>query len=153
MDELKDWLKPELIWFVVGLAMLLLEFVIPGLIIFFFGVGAFIVALLCIFFDIPVNYQLLIFLSSSILLLVILRRELSKTFMGHVGFRQDTSENLDDFTGGKATVIREIRPNVSGRVEFHGSQWDAEAQEEIPEGAQVVVVGKNNLTLIVRTIG
>lgn len=152
MDSLKDWLKPELIWFIAGLTMLLLEFVIPGLIIFFFGVGAFIVALLCIFFDISINVQLLIFLVSSTLLLVALRRWLSTTFMGHVGFRQDTAENLDDFSGGRATVIREIRPNMPGRVEFHGSHWDAESDEEIPEGAQVVVVGKNNITLKVRTI-
>jgi membrane protein implicated in regulation of membrane protease activity len=153
MDGLKDWLKPELLWFIAGLVMLLLEFIIPGLIIFFFGVGAFIVALLCLFFDIPINFQLLIFLSSSILLLVILRRELSKTFVGHVGFQQDTAENLDDFAGGKATVIREIRPNIPGRVEFRGSQWDAEADEEIAEGAVVDVLGKENITLKVRSIG
>ena len=101
MDSWQDWMKPELVWFIAGLAMLLLEFIIPGLIIFFFGVGAFVVALLCIFFDIPINYQLLIFLGSSVLLLVILRRELSNTFMGHVGFTMDTAENLDDFTGGQ----------------------------------------------------
>jgi membrane protein implicated in regulation of membrane protease activity len=152
MDSLKDWLKPELIWFIIGLVLLLLEFVVPGLIIFFFGVGAFVVALLCIFLDISVNLQLLLFLVSSIVLLVVLRRELSKTFMGHVGFSQDTSENMDDFTGGRAKVIRVIRPNMPGRVEFHGSQWDAESDEEIPEGAQVEVMGKSNITLKVRTI-
>ncbi len=152
MDSLKDWLKPELIWFIAGLAMLLLEFIVPGLIIFFFGVGAFIVALLCIFFDISINVQLLIFLVSSTLLLVALRHWLSKTFIGHVGFRQNTAEKMDDFTGGRATVIREIKPNRPGRVEFNGSQWDAGAEEEIPEGAQMEVVGKSNLTLKVRMI-
>ncbi len=152
MDSLKDWLKPELIWFIAGLAMLLLEFVVPGLIIFFFGIGAFVVALLCIFFDISINMQLLLFLVSSTLLLVALRRWLSTTFMGHVGFKMDTAENMDDFTGGRATVIREIRPNMPGRVEFHGSQWDAEADEEIAEGARVEVMGKSNITLKVRTI-
>jgi len=152
MDGLKDWLKPELIWFVAGLVMLLLEFVIPGLIIFFFGVGAFIVALLCIFFDISINVQLLIFLFSSVLLLVALRRWLSRTFIGHVGFRQDTAENLDDFAGGRAVVTREISPNTPGRVEFHGSHWDAASDEEIPEGTRVEVTGKTNITLKVRTI-
>ncbi len=153
MDGLKDWLKPELLWFIAGLLMLLLEFVVPGLIIFFFGVGAFIVALLCIFFDISINLQLLIFLVSSTLLLVVLRHWLSRTFIGHVGFKQDTAENLDDFTGGRATVIREIKPNIPGRVEFHGSHWDAESDVEIAEGTTVEVLGKNNLTLKVRSIG
>jgi membrane protein implicated in regulation of membrane protease activity len=153
MDTWKDWLKPELLWFIAGLAMLLLEFIVPGLIIFFFGVGAFVVALICIFFDISINLQLLIFLLSSVLLLVALRRWLSTTFMGHVGFTMNSAENLDDFTGGRATVIRGIKPGLPGRVEFRGSRWDAEADEEIPEGSAVVVTGKNNLTLVVRTIG
>jgi len=153
MDTWKDWLKPELLWFIAGLAMLLLEFIVPGLIIFFFGVGAFVVALLCIFFDISINLQLLIFLVSSTLLLLILRRWLSTTFMGHVGFKMDTAENLDDWVGGRAVVIREIKPDLPGRVEFRGSQWDAAAGEEIPEGAAVEVTGKNNITLTVRRIG
>ncbi|MHC4858277.1 MAG: hypothetical protein ACYTBY_11000 [Planctomycetota bacterium] len=40
MDWIKDFMKPEFIWAMVGLILLLLEFALPGLIIFFFGVGA-----------------------------------------------------------------------------------------------------------------
>lgn len=148
----RDWMRPELVWFVVGLVMLLLEFVLPGLIIFFFGVGAFVVALACVFFDLSINLQLLIFLVSSTALLLLLRRTLSRTFIGHVGFRQDTAKKMDDFAGGRAVVTREIRPNEPGRVEYHGSHWDAEAGETIPEGTPVEVVGKRSITLQVRTI-
>ena len=76
MNTLSEWLKPELIWFIAGLVMLLLEFAMPGLIIFFFGAGAILVAVICLFFDISVNAQLGIFLVSSLLLLRGLRRYL-----------------------------------------------------------------------------
>ena len=76
MNTLADWLKPELIWFIIGLVLLLLEFTAPGLILFFFGVGAWVVSIICFFFGIAINLQLLIFLSSSILLLLLLRKRL-----------------------------------------------------------------------------
>ena len=39
------------IWFIIGFVLFLLEFVVPGLILFFFAAGAWIVALLCLFFE------------------------------------------------------------------------------------------------------
>ena len=39
-DAIKDYLSPEVVWFLAGLALLILEFAMPGLVIFFFGVGA-----------------------------------------------------------------------------------------------------------------
>jgi len=35
VDWIKDFLRPELIWFLVGLVLLIMEFMLPGLIIFF----------------------------------------------------------------------------------------------------------------------
>ena len=63
MENFKELLKPELIWFIAGLIMLLAEFAMPGLIIFFFGVGAWLVALICLFIDISINIQLIILLT------------------------------------------------------------------------------------------
>ena len=40
MDAFKEFLKPELIWFLVGFAFFLLEFMLPGLVCAFFGVVA-----------------------------------------------------------------------------------------------------------------
>jgi len=72
-DSIKEYLKPELIWFLVGLLLLLLEFAAPGLIVFFFGLGACIVAVVCLLTDITLNTQLIIFIVSSFLFLLILR--------------------------------------------------------------------------------
>jgi membrane protein implicated in regulation of membrane protease activity len=152
MDAIKDFLKPEIIWFLVGLALLILEFILPGLIIAFFGVGAWIVALVCLITDIGINRQLIIFIISSVLSLICLRKWLKGVFLGHTGFKQDLKENLEEFIGQKAVVKEKIVPNSGGKVEFHGTNWIAEADEEIAEGAMVQIIGKDNITLKVKSL-
>ena len=149
---IEEWLKPQLIWFIVGLIFLLLEFAIPGLITSFFGIGAWIVATLCLFLDISLNTQLLIFLSSSVLLLVSLRKWFKTLVAGRDAPSQFEAESLDAFLGKKAMVTKEITPNTKGKVEFRGTYLDAEAYETIPEGAPVEILGKDNITLTVRSL-
>jgi len=119
MDTLKDFLKPELIWFLIGLVLLLLEFILPGLIVAFFGVGAWVVALICLFADISLNTQLLIFIITSVLSLLLLRKWLKGVFMGHVVSKQDIKENLEEFVGQRAVVKERIVPSGRGKVEFY----------------------------------
>jgi hypothetical protein len=69
---MKELFTPPVIWLLIGLAFLLLEIAIPGLIIFFFGLGAWIVALLFVFFDPGLTVQLLVFAVSSVFLLLLL---------------------------------------------------------------------------------
>ncbi|MBW8039485.1 MAG: NfeD family protein [Planctomycetes bacterium] len=152
MDTLKDFLKPELIWFLVGLTLLILEFIMPGLIVAFFGVGAWIVAIICLFIDISLNTQLLIFIVSSVLSLLLLRKWLKGIFMGHIASKQNMRENLEEFIGHRAVVKERIVPNGRGKVEFHGTDWQAEADEEIAEGTAVEIIGKDNITLKVKVL-
>ena len=144
------WTQPELLWFIVGLVFLLAEFIIPGFIIFFFGVGAWIVALLSMFFNIPLNFQLLIFLLSSILLLLILRKRVTRIFIGRLKRAGSQDDNIDEFKGESATVIEEIVPGKPGKVEFHGSQWKAEADDPIPAGKIVKIISTRSITLKVK---
>jgi membrane protein implicated in regulation of membrane protease activity len=152
MEWLKDFLKPELIWFVVGLVLLVMEFVIPGLIVSFFGVGAWIVAVVCLFKDISLNTQLGLFIVSSLLSLILLRSWVKGIFMGHITAKQDLSEDLKDFVGERAVVVEKITPRLAGKVELHGTNWVAEADAEIAEGTAVEVVGKRNITLKVKAV-
>ena len=152
MENFKELLKPELIWFIAGFIMLLAEFAMPGLIIFFFGVGAWLVALICLFTDISINFQLTLFLIASILLLVSLRKWLKNIFVGHTGQKERTDELLQEFVGEKAVVIREINLQAGGKVEFHGTNWNAEADQIIDKGISVEIIGKNNITLKVKAL-
>ena len=156
MDEvlasLKGFLKPEIIWFLIGLVLLLSEFVLPGLIIFFFGIGAMVVALVCFLTDVSVNIQLLIFIGSSILLLIFLRKWLKGIFMGRVVGGGTAAGDLKEFIGERVVVKESITPKAGGRVEFHGTSWQAEADEEIPVGTVVRITGKANITLTVKPL-
>ncbi len=152
MDTIKDFLRPEIIWFLVGLVLLIMEFVSPGLIIAFFGVGAWIVALVCLITDIGINTQLIIFIISSVLSLLCLRKWLKGIFLGHTVSKQNLKENLDEFIGQKAIVKEKIVPKAGGKVEFHGTNWLAQADEEIAEGVMVQIIGKDNITLKVKLL-
>ena len=152
METLKEFLKPELIWFLVGIVLLVMEFVMPGLIIAFFGLGACVVAVVCLLTDISLNAQLLIFIGSSVLSLLCLRKWLKAIFMGHTSSRQDLKKDIAEFVGQKVVVKKKILPNIPGKVEFNGTNWQAQADEEIAAGAVVEIIGKDNLTFKVKSL-
>jgi len=110
------------------------------------------VALVCLITDIGVNTQLIIFIVSSVLSLLLLRRWLKGVFLGHTVSKQDLKENLEEFVGQRAVVKEKIVPKVGGRVEFHGTNWEAQADEEIAEGTVVEIIGKDNITLKVKAL-
>jgi len=151
-DSIKEYLRPEVIWFLVGLSLLILEFAMPGLIIFFFGVGACIVAIVCLVTQISINVQLMIFIGASVLSLLLLRKWLKGIFLGHTVSKQDLKENLEDFVGQRAVVKERIVPKAGGKVELHGTNWTAQADQEIAEGTVVEIIGKDNLTLKVKAL-
>jgi len=152
MDAIKDFLKPELIWFIVGLVLLVLELALPGLIVGFFGIGAWIVAIVCLMTEIGTNTQLIIFIVASVLSLLLLRKWLKGVFLGHTGSKQDLKHNLEEFVGQRAVVKEKIVPRLGGKVEFHGSNWEAQADDQIEPGTVVEIVGKDNITLKVKAI-
>ena len=147
-----DWLSPELVWFVLGLILIVLEFGIPGLVTVFFGVGAWVVALLCLLLNIPLNLQIILFIIASIIPLVLLRKWFKALLEGRSNVGPVDIEELEEFLGKKAVVVQKITPEIKGRVEFRGSTWKAEAYETIPVGTSVEIVDKNNITLVVKKL-
>lgn len=147
-----------LVWFIAGVVFFLLEFAIPGFIIFFFGVGAWVVAIAAVFGLDNLTIQLLIFVVVSILSLVIFRRKGKSIFRGkEKTFNSIDDDKLDeyieDMLGKKAKVISDIIPgDISGKVEFRGTQWKADADEEIKAGAIVEITGRDNITLKVKEV-
>lgn len=149
--ELENWLDPQILWIVAGIVMLILEFIIPGLIIFFFGAGAILTGILCMAFDIPVGLQFLIFGVSSVVSLILLRNKFSGVFHGKVNIK-NTEDDFDEVIGIKCKVTEKITPNELGKVEFRGTLWKAMADEEIEPGTMVEIIEKENITLKVKKI-
>jgi membrane protein implicated in regulation of membrane protease activity len=142
----------EILWFVAGLVMILLEFVQPGLVIVFFGAGAWFVSLLA-YLDIveTLRSQLLVFGGVSVGLLLALRRWVKDKFYGHVGAKQDLTQNLDEFTGKQVTVLQDVIPGkAGGQVEFKGTSWSAVSDQEVRKGETAVIAEMDGLTLVIK---
>jgi len=141
MDILSD---PAVIWFLIGLGLLLLELLIPGLVILFFGAGAWVTALVCAFTNINLNVQILIFLVASLLGLVLLRKYLKARFFNRSN--KEIDDQLEEFIGRKAKATTDFK-NGSGKVEFKGTQWSAVCSEPVSKGDWVIIKSKDSLTL------
>lgn len=152
METMTEWLNPPVIWFVVGFILILLEFAIPGLITIFFGIGAWIVAIVTLFIDISIDTQLLIFIIISIISLLFLRKHFKQLFDGKMDKNEFGPDELEEFIGHKAEVIKEISPGIPGKIEFHGTLWNAESEEKLDKGEIVIILEKKNLTLIVKSL-
>ena len=140
--------RPELFWFLIGLLLFLLELVIPGFFIFFFGLGAWLTALVCLIGEPGTNLQIIIFAVTSVLTLIALRKIIQKKFFYSKGNQSEEVE--DEFTGKEALATIEITPDKKGKVEFKGTTWKAESKSEIKEGQTVIIIEKENFTLIVK---
>ena len=138
------------IWFLIGLALLLAELAFPGLIVIFFGAGAWITGLGYILFDLSFNGQLIVFIFSSILALVLFRNSLQQRWWQK---RYSGNELADEFLGRTCSVIEPILPGPNGgKVYFKGTTWKAVANVEIPAGNTVRIIGKDSIVLLVEPI-
>ncbi|MCB9772622.1 MAG: NfeD family protein [Candidatus Omnitrophica bacterium] len=145
-----NMMDPALIWFVVGLVFLMAELIAPGLVIVFFGVGAWIVAAVCLVKPISLNLQLIIFIVTSAVVLACLRNRFKTLFSGHTTAVQNPNKDIEDFVGKRAVVKETIVPHKSGKVELNGTLWNADASEEIAIGESVHIVSIDNLLLKVK---
>ncbi len=145
---MEKFLTPAVIWFIVGFVLFLLEFVVPGLILFFFAVGAWVVAILCAFLDISINLQLLIFLFTSVISVLLLRKWVKDILRSK---KTSTEVIEDEFIGKTAIAETEISFGRNGKVEFRGVSWSASSEETISPGETVTIIGTKSITLIVKS--
>ena len=143
-------LDAKMIWFIAGLAMILLEFVAPGVVVVFFGVGAWVVAG-CMWLGLidSVPAQCGTFAISSLLLLFALRRYVTTWF---VGAATNGGGNVEEeFIGRTVRVTRAIGGgDATGKVEFKGAEWNALCEEELQPGRFATVTRRDGLNLIVK---
>ena len=137
--------KPEVFWFVLGIIFFVFELVMPGFFIFFFGVGACATAIFCFFCPLCINLQIIIFLSVSVLSLLVFRKMLKKKIF-YKG--DDEAKSIEDeFTGKNAVAITDFDKNCMGKVEFKGTSWNAEANVPVKTGQIVKIIDKEGFKL------
>lgn len=145
-----EWMDSAVFWFFFGVLLFVLELATPGFVLLFFGIGAWLVALIMLLFEIPLVLQLLIFLITSILSLVFLRNRFSGLFKGFRKGNVDPSKNFDDYTGKVVKVIETINPPNRGKVELYGTNWDAESDQKLDVGSSAEIISKENIILKVK---
>jgi len=133
---------------------MLLEFMVPGVILVFFGLGAWVVALTT-YMGLTEGSasQLLVFTGASVILLVFLRRYIRARFSGFISERQVPDLNLDEFTGKSVLLLEDVAPGSPGKVEFKGAPWRAEAKDTLKQGETGIIEKMDSLTLIIRKQG
>lgn len=147
-------ISPILLWFILGLVLVLSEFVLPGVILVFFGIGAWITTL-TVWWGWTGGWpsQLLTFAISSVILLVVLRGWLKGRFFGHVGDRHDPFDNIDSMAGDTVQVTAAIEPDgTGGRVEYKGADWKATAEVPLAVGARARIVSAEGIVLHVEPL-
>ncbi|UCD08539.1 MAG: NfeD family protein [Dehalococcoidales bacterium] len=58
--------------------------------------------------------------------------------------------NVDAVIGSSGVVLQEIKRHTVGRVQVGNERWRAKAEEDIPEGNEIVVTGVTGATLTVK---
>ncbi len=146
-------LTSGLFWFLLGVVFVQAEKTHYWFMILFFGIGAVIVSLLTwagITNLLPA--QLIVFLVTSLLSLYFFRSKMSSIFKGKVSGKLN-GRNMDDVAGHTAVVTTGINPNaIDGRVEYHGTAWEAHSEEVINKGEVVKIVERKNLVLKVKKV-
>ena len=130
--------SPSLIWFLIGVAFLISELLVPGFILIFFTAGCWITALVFFLINIELTIQIIVFIGSSLVLLFSLRKYAIKTFKGDT--RDDIDDRYSDSKIGKTAIVtKAITQNRPGEIKVMGSFWRATSDTEIEEGESVLI--------------
>ena len=140
----------SLLWLLVGVLLFILELMLPGFVLFFFGLGAWVTAITSWLWPIELSGQLAIFIASSLLSLLALRGLIRRVFLGK---RTDAGEDTPSAREGEvAEVLVTIAPPAEGKIRYSGSSWRATAEERIEAGEMVAIVRQEGLLMRVRKI-
>jgi membrane protein implicated in regulation of membrane protease activity len=143
-----------ILWFIAGAILIIAEVKMPSFILIFFGIGAWL-TVIALYLDIVTtfNEQLLLFLISSIIALVLFRKKASEYFKGKLWNKAMTVDELENVKGKRAVVMTDILPNkLGGTIEFNGTTWKAESDIPLSSGTTVEIIERNNLTFKVKPI-
>ena len=141
------------IWLGSGIFLMAIEFLVPGLVMVFVGLGALTVALgMHLGYIDEIVQQFITFFISSIIYLLTLRF-LVLRFVPSVTRKENIDED-EEVIGSIVELVADINSGEFGRVEHSGSSWQARAEgdQTILKGEQVKIIGRDNITWIVQKI-
>lgn len=136
-------------WMIFGLLLLLSEWVLPGLVALFFGIGALLVGILTwtgLIETLPA--QLILFAVLSVASLFTLRRRFYRWMHGTESDRGNGEYSDNGLAGRRVIVTRDFADGL-GTVELNGTNWHAESDEPLKTGEHAWVVRNAGILLVV----
>ncbi len=130
-----------MLWFLIGFAFIVVELLmLPAFILIFFGLGAWVTAVVVYFADLSLAGAIVVFLISSLTLLLLLRKWSMRIFKGKVD--EGAQDGLNEPLAGKTVLVtKAIGINSGGEIKFRGSFWPAVADQPIEAGARALIIG------------
>jgi membrane protein implicated in regulation of membrane protease activity len=125
-------MNPTIIWFIVGIILIILELFAPGMILIWFGMGALAAGFSSYLIN-SIILQLVIFIIISLSFLLFVRKytiRLEKT---------PPQVGSERFIGEKAKVIKKIKKDEYGYVIINGEEWRATSNIDIDKNEWVLV--------------
>ncbi|MEM9160971.1 MAG: NfeD family protein [Verrucomicrobiota bacterium] len=145
--------SPSVWWFITGILLILAEFMIPGLVVVFFGVAALLVSLIAYLGWVDAfSAQLLLFVILSLTLLFSLRWLVKGWFVGD-SEKASESDSLSDYVGNEAICLSDFSAREPyGKVEYKGAVWKAKCDSELSKGSRAVIRSVDGLCLQVEPL-
>ncbi len=136
-------------WVVVAIVMAIIEAITLGLTTIWFAAGA-LITIVFAWLGLPYYVQIIAFLASSCILLVLTRPIIKKYLkVGAV------KTNVDSLIGKNCIVLSDITEHKFGQVKLSGQVWTAKSQndETLLAGEEVKVISVEGVKLVVARIG
>tara|TARA_B100000886_G_scaffold271839_1_gene195761 strand:- start:205 stop:669 length:465 start_codon:yes stop_codon:yes gene_type:complete len=134
-----------LFWFLIGVSFLIAEFLIPSFVLFFFAIGAIIVSIITAFYDLSVNFQIILFVLFSLVSLLSLRNYMKNIFKGsEIKGKDKYFDNTTNVNKEIAVVSKTIHPAEFGEIKYKGTFYKAQSNVYIKRGKKVKVIGKRD---------
>ena len=151
---MNEWLAdPRVTWFIFGFILLVSEIVTPGVVLMFFGFGAWATVLFLFIMPLTLPLQLVVFTTASVGSLVLFRAKIRALFYNKSLQLRNLPSNLSyDCIGTEVSVMESIIPPHPGRVLLNGTLWQATANQEIPAGNRVRITSQDVLMLTVELV-
>jgi len=138
-------MRPDLIWLILGVLLIIAEMVTPSFFLIWFGLGALIAAGTA-YLGAVAPVQWVVFLASSAGMVLC-----SRKFARKVHQKPSLRTNVDEFMGETGVVLQRIDPVANtGLIRVKKEEWRADASEAIEAGSLVEVVGSEGAHLKVK---
>ena len=145
-------ISPSLMWFLIGIFLLVLEAATPGFFLMFFGFGALVVSGFNLFLPLGESWQWALFLLFSVSSLLIFRKKVRTLFAG----RLSKSDNMDDpvvseqYIGREVLILKDVTKEEPGLAELNGTNWQARTDgPPLAAGKRARVLRLEGLSLVV----